>query len=61
MQGEVCPRGKPEATKEEIAYPRSAPFFVLLSEFARGGKPSITRVLVSSRQNSPHAVSRSFT
>jgi hypothetical protein len=29
-------------------------------EFDRGGKPSITRALVSSRQNSPLAAKRSF-
>jgi hypothetical protein len=49
------------ALLREIAQTRAARFFPLLGEFARDGKPSITRVLVSSRQNSPHAVSRSFT
>jgi transcription elongation factor GreA len=65
LQGDLCRRGsahggKPEATKEKIAYARAAPFFPLLGEFARGGKPSITRVLASSRQTSPFAVKRSF-
>ena len=45
----------------KIAQPRVARFFPLLGEFDRGGKPSIARVLASSCQNSPHAVSRSFT
>jgi exodeoxyribonuclease III len=45
----------------KIAQPRVARFFPLLGEFDRGGKPSIARVLASSCQNSPQAVSRSFT
>ena len=45
----------------KIAQPIVARFFPLLGEFDRGGKPSIARVLASSCQNSPHAVSRSFT
>jgi hypothetical protein len=45
----------------QVAQPIVARFFPLLGEFDRGGKPSIARVLASSCQNSPHAVSRSFT
>jgi hypothetical protein len=32
----------------------------LLGEFARGGKPSVTRVLASSCENSPVSPNRSF-
>ena len=45
----------------KIAQPIVARFFPLLGEFARGGKPSITRVLASSCQNSPRVANRSFT
>ena len=49
------------ALLRETAQSRAAPFFPLLREFARGGKPSIVLVLASSCQNSPLAANRSFT